>query len=298
MSGTQRNVAIIGAGKVGSAIGVLLARSGYDIRAVSSGTHAGAQAAAERIGTRALDDPAEAARHARLIFVTTPDDVIGCVCEQLVAGGGIASGDFVFHMSGAVTNDVLEPAREAGAQVGSIHPMQSFADVDDAMVQLAGSVFGVTAEGDAVRVAREIVDALGGEAVAVAEGQKVLYHAAACVISNYLVVLADQAEELYRIIGVDPEEARRAYVPLAEGTLANIARCGPTHALTGPIMRGDVETVASHMRAMRDVGLNASLYCSLGRHAVAIAQRRGALSDARAAQLTATLDQAMEEVAS
>lgn len=289
MSADSRTVSIVGAGKVGTAIGVLLVRAGYEVGSVWSRTPAHAEEAARLTGAKATAGAADAARSADLVFITTSDDAIAEVCREVAEGGGFSSEDVVFHMSGALGNDVLEPARAAGAQVGSIHPMQSFADVEGALEQLPGAVFGITADGEALRVARQIVDALGGEPVNISPQQKILYHAAACIVSNYLVTLADYAEELYRAIDVDPAVARRAYAPLIHGTETNIARRGPGPALTGPIVRGDVEVVRRHLARMADSGIDSSLYRLLGARATAIARRRGAIADDVADRLLAVL---------
>jgi len=256
MSVHAYRVAIIGAGKVGTAVAVLLSRAGHEIAALSSRRQAHADSAAALTGGRALIDPVEAARLGEVIFITTPDDTLGEVCAGIAGGAGFLPGDTVFHMSGAVATDVLEPARRAGAGVGSIHPMQSFADATGAIDQLPGSVFGVTAEPEALPVALEMVEALGGTAVQITDEQKALYHAAACIVSNYAVTLADMAEELYEAIGVDAELARRAYGPLLAGTQSNLARKGPTEALTGPIARGDSSTVRNHLKALEKAGFD------------------------------------------
>ncbi len=286
----KRHIAIVGAGKVGTAVGVLLSRAGYEIAALSSRRQAHADAAAALTGGRALLDPVEAARLGDVIFITTPDDALADVCAEIADGGGFSPEDAVFHMSGAATTDVLGPARRAGARVGSIHPMQSFADPDGAIDQLPGSVFGVTAEPEALPVALEIVEALGGTPARITDEQKALYHAAACIVSNYTVALADAAEELYSAIGVDADLARRAYGPLLAGTQSNLARRGPSDALTGPIARGDASTVRRHLEALESAGIDTGLYRILGARTVAIARRRDSLSQQKADELLALLE--------
>ncbi|RJQ56307.1 MAG: DUF2520 domain-containing protein [Actinobacteria bacterium] len=283
------SVSIIGAGKVGTAMGLLLAKSGYSIKGVSCRTEPHAVAVARRLSARAANGPAEAASLGDLILVTTPDDAVARVVADIAAAGGFSTGDVVFHMSGVLPVEVLEPARKAGAEVGCIHPMQSFADVEGAIEQLQGSVFGVTAAGRARVVALEVVEAVGGEAIDIEDRQKTLYHAAACVVSNYLVTLADYAEEIYRAIEVEPVAARRAYAPLIRGTAKNLLEKGPAEALTGPIVRGDVETVRAHLKKLTDSGIDTSVYRLLGARTVALAQRRGALAHETADKLLALL---------
>lgn len=275
---------------MGTAVGVLLARAGYDIVALSSRRQAHADAAAALTGGRPVLDMVEAARLGNVIFLTTADDALETVCRQIADGGGFEPGDTVFHMSGALATDVLDAARRAGASVGSIHPMQSFADVNGAIHQLPGSVFGVTADPEAMPAALEMVEALKGTVMPITEEQKILYHTAACIVSNYLVTLADLAEELYEAIGVDVDLARKAYVPLVAGTQGNLARRGPADALTGPIVRGDVSTVRKHLDALATAGLDTSLYRALGIRTVEIARRRGSISEEKSQDLLAVLD--------
>lgn len=282
-------VSVIGAGKVGTAIGLLLKRAGYEVAAVACKTKDHASEAARRLGARPFLDPAEAASVGNLILITTPDGSVSSVATEIAAGGGFSPGDVVLHTSGALSVNALSAASEQGAKVGCLHPMQSFADVEGAIEQLPDSVFGVTAKGDARTVAAELVEAIGGETVDIDDRQKVLYHAAACIVSNYLVTLADYAEELYDAIGVVPATARKAYLPLVRGTAKNLLEKGPAEALTGPIVRGDVQTVRAHLKRMTDSGIDTSIYRILGARAVALAQRRGALEHETVDRLLALL---------
>lgn len=265
-------ISIIGAGKVGTALGFLLQKKGFKIAAVSSRNKETLDKALAYIKAVATTDLVEAARLGEVIFITTKDDAIEKICCEIAAGGGFQKGNFVFHTSGALSNVVLKSAKESSAFVGSIHPMQSFADVEGAIRQLPHSVFGITAEEPALSVARGIVEALRGEIVLIKDEDKPLYHAAACVVSNYLVSLIYFSQKLYSHLKIEPKIALKAFPPLMKGTLNNVERLGTVDALTGPIARGDIETVKQHLDSLKEVSQEAlEFYQVLGRETVEIA---------------------------
>lgn len=287
----ERPIAIIGAGIVGTAVAGILESKTYNIAAVSSRSQESLDRAGAYVSAPLSTDPAAAARGAQLIIITTPDDMIQSVCETIAAEGGFSPGDIVLHMSGALQLSVLTAAEEAGALTGSIHPMQTFADIDGAIASLPGTIFGVTAVGEALAAANEIVEALGGEPYGIEDADKPIYHAAACAVSNYLVALMDYAESLYGSIGLPAETARKAYLPLLRGTVANIARKGPAGALTGPISRGDVGTVRRHVEAINvSAPWAGSIYGKMGVYTIGVALKKGTISDIKAEELGKILE--------
>jgi predicted short-subunit dehydrogenase-like oxidoreductase (DUF2520 family) len=286
----ERPVSIIGAGIVGTAMGKLLESRGYEIAAVAARTQTSLDRASSYLDAHATNDVAEAARLGDIIFITTSDDYVQAACEDIAARGGFTVDDFVFHTSGALPLSALGGAKHAGARVGSIHPMQAFATIDGAIDSLPGSVFGVTAEDEALMVASDIVRDLGGEVIVVKDEDKALYHAAACAVSNYLVTLFDYAESLYQVIGVPEDIARQAFMPLLKGTVDNIAKLGPAQALTGPIARGDVGTITRHLEAIdRSAPWAGPIYRELGSYTVKVAMEKGSVDEASARALLETL---------
>jgi predicted short-subunit dehydrogenase-like oxidoreductase (DUF2520 family) len=284
---TGKRVAILGAGKVGGAAGVALAAAGVPIAAVTARSPEHARDAAELMGAAlATTDNVAAASVADIVLITVNDDAIGPVCAEVASAGGFAPGQLVAHMSGALRLSVLEPASEAGALVGSAHPLRAFASREQAIRDLPGSVFGVTAQSAAAPAIVALVEAMGGQPVEVDDDVKPLYHAAAVVASNYLVALEDVAAEMLAHTGFDRDDALRALMPLVRTTLDNLGEFGTTNALTGPIVRGDAETVAGHLEAMRDLPAETQeLYRALGRRALAIARRRRTLTPEADARL-------------
>jgi predicted short-subunit dehydrogenase-like oxidoreductase (DUF2520 family) len=234
-------------------------------------------------GGRACKNLAEAAAAATCIVIATTDDAIASVCHEIVTNGAVNAGDKVIHMSGAGGLDLLAPARQAGASVASIHPIQSFADVEGAIINIPGSTFGITADEELREWAVSVVSALKGVPFFVPEKNKALYHAAACMASNYLTTLMQMVETTYQALGLNRKEAIRAFWPLVRGTLLNIETRGAAEALTGPIARGDAGTIEKHLQAFRETLpdlLNA--YCELGLMTVDIALRKGSLTPERA----------------
>jgi predicted short-subunit dehydrogenase-like oxidoreductase (DUF2520 family) len=288
----KETVAIIGAGRVGSSVGYLLAKAGYPVVAVVARTAASAEKAAAFIGSGTpTTDAADAATKAELVFITTPDSVIREVCEKIAAAGVFKPGAAVVHMSGAHSLDLLDAARAAGAGRAVIHPLQSLASREQGIGNLRGSYFRIEADPEATETARVIVKALGGIELALPKWSSdkdsaALYHAGAVAVSNYFVALVDYGLKFYQSLGADKKEALRAVLPLIRGTLRNIETLGTPDALTGPIMRGDVQTVQDHLDAMRKRTPELiSLYKALARQTVAVAGDKGSISAETATEL-------------
>jgi len=267
---------------VGTAIGYLLKKAGYDIVAIADKSNAALQRAVSYTGGKSYRKPQEVLHKADCILITTPDDIILSVCKD-IALSPLIKGKYIFHMSGAGSLDLLEPAKEAGAAVGSIHPLQSFSSIDNAIQNIPSSYFGITADAKAKKQAKTIVLALGGNPIYISSKQKSLYHAAACVASNYLVSLLNVVESIYQSIGINEKDAKKAYLPLIYGSLKNIELSGSIAALTGPIVRGDSGTVKKHVDAINaHLPQYSYLYSSLGLVTVNLATKKGTLNSRQA----------------
>jgi predicted short-subunit dehydrogenase-like oxidoreductase (DUF2520 family) len=289
---THPEIAVIGPGVVGCALGRLLKRKRYPVVAVAGGAPKRAKEAAEFIGgARVARSNAAAARGADVVFITTPDRAIRAVCEEIAAARALKRGAVVFHCSGAYGPGPLIAARDAGALVAALHPIQSFASPEEAVRRMKGTFFTFEGDAGAETIADRIVRALGGTLARVAKVDRALYHAALCVLSNYQVALADLGFAMLGLAGMDRGQAAAAAGPLVRGTLENVAALGPAGALTGPIARGDAATVERHLGALRRLPREiAQLYCELGRYTVRLARRKGTLDPAGARRLMAVLD--------
>jgi predicted short-subunit dehydrogenase-like oxidoreductase (DUF2520 family) len=283
MSSTKPTVGFIGAGKVGNALSIALGAAGYPVVAVASRSFASAQALAARIpGCTAYESPQSVVDAADLVFITTPDDAMAETADALNWHEGKAA----LHTSGSASREVLASALAQGAQTGSLHPLQAFADPELAAKALPGSVFGVEAEGNLKDTLLQIVADLGGTPIELSAEDKALYHGSAAYAASYVVTLLKLATDVWTRFGWAPADALRALLPLLRGTLHNLEEVGIPGALTGPIGRGDVSTVRRNLAAIDELmPEQAELYRALSREVVKIGLAKGTLSGSAAAEL-------------
>ena len=207
------------------------------------------------------------------VILGVPDEVLPELAMALAAQGEAPPGCAAFHLSGALGTDVLEPLLERGYSVGTLHPLQTLADPHLGAEQLTGAYFAVSGEPAAISVARRILNPLGSPVLTIPVARRPLYHAAAVFASNYLAGLIAAAGRLMVQAGVPEDEALPAILPLARGSLENLGALGPVRALTGPVSRGDVETVRLHLRTLEP--RERSLYASMGMEILALAEEGG-----------------------
>jgi predicted short-subunit dehydrogenase-like oxidoreductase (DUF2520 family) len=276
------DLAVVGAGRVGTSLAVLWRRADHRIVAIAGGAATPGRAARFLPDVPVLD-AIGAAKAAEVVVIATPDAAIGPVCEEMATAGALDRADAVVHASGATGLDALAPAAASGASTLSVHPLQTCPTVEAGVERIPGSTFAVTAAGDdgyalGERLARDA----GGRPVRIADERKPLYHAAAVFASNYLVTLTALAEELGLSAGIKDPIA--AFASLQEATLANIARVGPAEALTGPAVRGDAITLQRNLEALDRYAPEAvRSYVALADLALALAQRSGRAPADRAA---------------
>lgn len=258
-------LSIIGAGRTGRTLGLLARRAGYRIGAVVCRSAAHARKAAGFIGA---GRPGTELLGSALTLIAVPDAAISEVVRSLrVPAGGI-----VAHTCGSLGADALRPLKPAGA----IHPLRSFADPARAAARFRGTACAVDGDPAAVRILGKFVRAIGGEPLRVRTDRKALYHAGAVFASNYLVAILEAALRLFEKAGVPRARSAGALSRLAEGTLANVAAVGIPAALTGPIERGDLATVRSHVASIcEQVPRLYASYACLGSLAAEVAAAKG-----------------------
>lgn len=275
--GMGRRVAVIGTGRVGTAMAVLLQRRDFSVTVFDISEPAMARSVG-LAGVRTAGSAAGAAAAADAVLLTVPDGAIEEACGELAGSGVALEGALVAHMSGALPLSVLAPAAAAGAKVASIHPLHTFADVEGALEGLPGSSFGVTTGEGADEAALELVSALDGRAIPVEDRDKALYHAAAVVACNLLVMLQHAAARVARELGLDGEGVGE-FTPLVKATVENVERLGPTEALTGPLARGDAGTLEMNMAALERVDPELKeLYRVVSLWGLRLVEERGELS--------------------
>lgn len=273
-------IGIIGTGVVGTAVGVVLKQKGYEITGAYDIKTESTNQLVERIGCTPHTSPQEVSRSADILFITTNDAAIGKVVDALADRRAFYGGQVVVHMSGAQSSEVLDRAKAFGANVLSVHPLQSFANVDGAIKNLPGSVFSIEGDREAYDVAVGIVEALEGEYFFINREAKPLYHAGACVVSNYLVTLIDFGLKLLESTGIPRSAGIRALLPLIQGTVNNIENVGIPRALTGPIARGDLSTIIKHLDCLEQMAPELmKLYSWLGFYTAQIAAEKGTIDD-------------------
>jgi predicted short-subunit dehydrogenase-like oxidoreductase (DUF2520 family) len=262
------SVSLIGAGNLASVLGPALRAAGYPIESVAFRNAASSQkramALAKRLVSRAVRLQ-QAEPDADVIWLCHTDDALAETARQLARKPGWRN-KIVFHSSGALSSDVLAPLQRAGAHTASLHPMMTF--VPGTSPRLKGVPFAVEGDRQAVAVARRITRSLGAEIFPIRKDSKVLYHAFGSFSSPLLVATLVTAERVGRAAGLSRAQTRRVMTPILHQTFKNYLERGAAAAFSGPIKRGDLETIRRHMRALRTVPAVRDVYRALVKSAV------------------------------
>ncbi len=290
------NIGVVGAGRVGAVLSAGLAAAGHEVVAAAGESEASRTRIAMLLPGVPVEKPTAVSRACDLLLLTVPDDMLHNVVSMLAASGAIRPGQYVAHTSGRHGLAVLQPAADLGAHVLALHPAMTFTGTDLDLPRLPGCSFGVTAaEPATVAMAEALVTDLGGLLVWVPEEKRSLYHAGLAHGANHLATLVSQAMGLLRESGAtDPAATLR---PLLSAALDNALTMGDA-ALTGPIVRGDVETVRAHLDAIvRTQPGTLESYVAMARATANTAVMDGRLLPIRAAKLIGILNDALEKVA-
>lgn len=243
-------IGFIGVGKLATGLALALHTRGLQTTAVFSRSLDSAHKLASLVpGMEALSTPAEAVAACDIIFITTPDAAIKEVADSVTW----RKGQGVIHCSGALSLEPLASAAAHGASVASFHPLQTLACIEtpqEAAQRLSGICYALEADGWLSDWLENIVSALDGHLIRVAPEHRALYHQAAVFACGYVSALLDAAEEMWAQMGLSPDEARASLTPLARTTVANFGRVGSHASITGPIPRGDTETVKQQLAAL------------------------------------------------
>jgi len=254
---------------VGTALAVRLEQAGYDCVGVHTRSRASYQRFCRHLPKKHLALE-ELVPQVDALFITTQDSNIQQVAERLAELELAREGQLWIHCSGSLSSEVLRVREDLSVCCLSLHPLQSFASVNEALHILEGTHFGV--EGEAEEEGEQIVYDLGGIPHRLKPEGKSLYHAGAVFASNYMVILASLAVELFELAGIDGKEALDSLLPLMKGTLHNLSRVKLPQALTGPVARGDVEVIKGHLKHMPPE--IAQVYRTLGLHALELGKAK------------------------
>ena len=272
-SDISRRFGFVGAGRVGKGLSLALSRAGYQVTGVSS-----------RSGPLCAQD---VAGRSDIVFLTVPDDRIAAVAGEI----SWKTGQAVVHCSGAAELSVLDAAARQGAAVGGFHPLQMFADPEVAAKGLSRCAIAIEAEGALHDVLETLVNKLGAASLRIPPGGRAAYHAAAHYAAAFLCASIAEGVEVWKRIGIPPQDALPALLSLARGAMDAVERSGPARAMAGSIARGDIATVRRHVEALEK--LNPKLrehYCRMALKTVPMSVEAGGMDAARAAELRDLLE--------
>ncbi len=278
---------IVGAGAVGTALGIALTRAGWPVHAVAS-RDAGRRArfTSQVDGVRAFAEAQALVEEVELIILAVPDDAIVPLAREI----RMYSGQAMIHTSGSLGADVLAPAMAAGTQVGTFHPLVAFADTERAIAALHGATVAIEGDDELAAMLAGMAERLGAHPVRLAAGSKAAYHAAAVLAAGGFVALLDAIAELGSVAGLDEGGSLAIYGPLIEGTLGNARALGIQAALTGPMTRGDTGTLAAHLDALAAHAPGVlPLYVAAAHREIDMAVGRGVLATETASAMRETL---------
>jgi predicted short-subunit dehydrogenase-like oxidoreductase (DUF2520 family) len=286
-AGSPPVIGIVGAGAVGTALGLALTRAGWPVAAVASRDPGRRERFRGLVpGARAFAEATALVEEVELVIVAVPDDAIPSVAASL----RLYSGQAIVHTSGLLDAGALAPAMAAGTQAGSFHPLVAFADTERAVAALHGATIAIEGDDQLAALLATMAEAVGGVPVRLAAGAKSAYHAAAVLAAGGFVALLDAIAELGRVAGLDEPGALAVYGSLIEQTLGNARALGIAAALTGPATRGDAGTLDAHLTALRAHAPGVlGLYVALAEREIALAESRGAVTPEVAAKLRSSL---------
>jgi len=264
---TKPPITIVGPGNLGSALAIELYRAGYPISALarrSTSKITGPKALARRVKA-SLIIIGEHPFDTDIVWLTVPDDAIAEVAARLAAAQSW-KGKIVFHSSGALTSEELAPLWEKGASVASVHPLMTF--VAGKKPSWRGVSFAIEGDEDAVRLANQLVTDLGGRPFAIDRRNKVLYHVFGAFASPLVIALMSAMEQVAEAAGITRDKAKEMMQPLLAETLNNYLRTDAASAFSGPLVRGDVQTVRKHLAHLQRTPKARDVYVSLARVAI------------------------------
>ena len=262
----QSKIGFIGCGRIAGNLATALIDQGYNVEAISSRDNVSARNLALRLaGATAYSSNQEVVNACDVVFVTVPDDAI----ESTVTALSWQKAQGVVHCAGSRTLSCLDTAAAQGTRVASFHPLQTFPTAISSGDQLRGVGFAVTGNAELVRWLGEVISSFGGIKLAIHDDVRAIYHAAAVMTCGYMVTALQHSLKLWESLDVSSEIALAALMPLMRTTLDNVESYGVNEALTGPIVRGDINTIEGHLESLKDINKDVlEFYAVMGKHAI------------------------------
>jgi len=268
MAATPKSITLIGAGNLAQALGPALKAAGYRIEVVAGRNRAESQRRARllarRLGAKWCSVE-QVKPTSDVVWLLHTDDALATTAQTLARAGGWR-GKVALHSSGALSSDVLQPLKKAGAHTASLHPMMTF--VAGTSLEMSKVPFAVEGDREAIAAAKQIVRRLHAEIFPIRKSAKVLYHALGSFSSPMIVATLVTAERVGRAAGLSLPQTRKMMAAILQQTLKNYMERGPAAAFSGPIKRGDLETVRRHLRALKRVPEAGEIYRALVRSAL------------------------------
>ncbi len=271
-------ISVIGIGRLGGALAIALSKNGFEIVNLFARNKENAEKIAVKINSRPQILTAQdfSKISSEVVLITTQDSEIAKLSADLL--GSLPNNPFVFHTSGALSSEILSDLKKIGCRVGSIHPLVSISDSILGAKRFSGAYFCVEGDDEAIKIANQIVESLGGKTFFIETKFKALYHASAVTACGHLVALMDVAIEMLTKCGLSETNARQILLPLIESTIENLSEQTTARALTGTFARADIATLEKHIEALREnVSAEAfGVYLQLGNRSLHLAREQDA----------------------
>ncbi len=270
----NRSLYIIGGGAVGLSLGVALRRAGWAIVGVCDPCAERRHTVEAILGVAVQPVLTDLVRSAAVVMVAVPDSAIEAVAGEAREKGAFDGAQVWIHVSGAKPASALSPLQEVVLAVGAVHPAHVFAPGEVTALE-AGFSFAVDGGDEVMALAARLASDLDGRTVRVSGEQRTAYHAATVMASNCVAALLAESRHLMTAHGVGARDAEKLVVSLARGAVSYAEKVGVNAGLSGPIRRGDADTVSRHLRSLGEASRSQEIYRTLGRATVRLAEEIG-----------------------
>ena len=247
------NLCIIGGGRVGSTLGYHFLKSGYNLSAIIEKNTPRTLALKKYFPDTSINKNllVEILQISQVIFICVQDDEIPRVVDKIEEIPIKFNGKIFVHTSGAVLSHVLLPLKKKGAFAASLHPIYSFSDNHPSKIPMEGVYSDVEGDPEAVTVMEKMISQIGGKTIKINPEQKLPIHLASVFYSNYFIGMAQIAQDILKSSNIPSKNLWDPFLPLIKSTERNLSQSKPDDALTGPLVRGDVETIKRHLEFLK-----------------------------------------------